>query len=123
MKIKVTRDEARAVQQNFFPFLQQLCDMRIRQADHDDDLLFLARLFACIFRDIKRKFDLRLVGFSQLFKIELKEHEAIVFYKLLLSVKLDPQNVWLIHLRQKLIEELFIYLSEPVIDNGTKQLF
>lgn len=93
--------------------------MRLRQSDHDDDLLMAARLFACIFRDIKLKFDRRLLGFSQLFKIEFKEHETIVFYKLLLSVKLDPQNVWLIQLRQKLIDELFLYLSEPIKDTGT----
>lgn len=113
MKLKLTRDESRTIQQHFFPYMMQRIEMEIRQNSHNEAEQMLCRVIRCITIDIKRKFDLKLIGFAQKFQFDLKEREAIIFYRSLLKQPIDEKNVWMISLRDRVINVLYKALSEP----------
>lgn len=113
MKLKLTRDEARAIQQNFFPYMMQVCDMQIRQTQYNEGENMIFRIIRCIVFDIIRKFDLKLIGFANKFQFDLKEREAIVMYRMLLSQPIDQKNVWMQNLRDRVVAILYQQLNNP----------
>ena len=106
MKLKIDRGQARSVQQRFFPYLVQLCDMRIRDTKNEQDLL-IAKLVRSVLTDVQIKFDRKLIGFAERFTFKFTDSESIVLYKLLMLLPLDAKDVWLTQLRQYIIECLY----------------
>ena len=113
MKLKLTRDEARTIQQHFLPYMMQVCDMQVRQTAANEGENMIFRIIRCIAVDIQRKFDLKLIGFAQKFQFDLKEREAIVIYRMFLSQPIDKKNVWMTTLRDRIVTILHGQLSEP----------
>lgn len=113
MKIKLTRDEARCVQHNMFPYLLRLTDVMVINSGHDQNKNLDDRIIRCITRNIKIKFDKKLNGFSNKFSIELPDHECIVLYKLLLAMPVKDDEIWMQKVRNDVLSMLFQYLNEP----------
>lgn len=115
--LKINRDDARFVQQHFFPYIRQLCSLRIRQAGTDKDDHFLCLAIKSIFDKVEREFDHRLTGFADSFKFRFAIHEAIILYRLLMAFPVENNefNFYMDQLRQNIIRIIHGQLSEPVI--------
>lgn len=118
MKLKLSRDEARCVQHNMFPYLLSWCDMQVVHTGTDQGQNLVARIIRCVARDIKLKLDKRLMGFANKFSFQFNECEVIVFYKLLLLMPIEIHEVWMLQVRQFILNQLHLYLNEPEITLG-----
>ena len=110
--IKLTRDEARTVQVNFCPFLESLCETKIRLAVTEDERL-LNMLVRSIFLEIFRSLSRKLLTDAKVFKLQLSEAEAITLYKLLAKLPIEVSQVWCIKLRQMILDTLHYQLQQP----------
>lgn len=115
MKLKLTRDEARTIQQNIFPYLLQVCDMKVQTTPFNQDENLLAKVFRSITRDIKLKLDKKLVGTSNSCSIALNDSETIIFLRSLQATPIEPHNVWMLQLVSKIINELYQEICKPEI--------
>lgn len=109
VKIKLDRDQARAIQKRFFPYLVQLCNIKIDTSNDERERLN-AMLIKSVAIEVRLKFDRRLVSFANRFNISFSDCEAIVLYHLLMSLPLDSKDVWLQQLRQSLISRLYQHI-------------
>lgn len=115
MKLALTRDEARAIQLHCFTYI----DLYLKSEQHnalsmrDEVAEMNVRIYRSVFSDVRIKFDRRLIGFSNKFRMELKESEAIVFVHLLSRVAIDVKNEWLVYTRQRAMDMLTKQIFTP----------
>lgn len=110
--LKLTRDQARAVQQNFCPYLERLCESKIRLAVSEDERL-IYMIIRCLFLDIYRMLSKKLLSDAIRFKLQLSEAEGVTLYKLLIAFPLPSDQVWYINLRQMIIDVIHSQLQQP----------
>lgn len=111
--LKLTRDQARSVQLNFFPYLSLLCEKNIRDTTNPDETLN-ARMIYCILNEIRKDVEKKLFNTAKKIKFKFSDAQAIVMYKLMIALPLQPDQIWLINLRQHIVNILHIELCEPI---------
>lgn len=111
--LKLTRDQARSVQVNFFPYLSLLCEKNIADTTNPDETLN-ARMIYSILNEIRKDFEKKLFNTAKKIKFKLSDAQAVVMYKLMMSLPLQPDQIWLVNLRQHIVNILHIELCEPV---------
>ena len=99
--VKLTRDETRCIQQYFFPFLDELCKMKERQALQDSDR-HAQHMVLDLYKQAKKVIDRKLLTTADKFSIRFTDSQAIILHQLLLALPLDANNVYLVNLRQLL---------------------
>lgn len=106
--LKLYRDQAREIQQHFFPYLVMVCETKMNEADEvkDNDGKMVARMMLCLTVELQRKFDKKLLTDHNRFTIKMTDAEAICYYQLLMNFPLDPQWVYMVVLRQKITDFL-----------------
>lgn len=105
--LKLTRDEARTIDHYFFSYLDRLIFTfkPIGVKEKEEEILsniFLKDIFTQIDKIIKRK----LISSSAKFKIKLTNSQAVVLYRILMLLPLDPNDIYLINLRNSTINYL-----------------
>lgn len=110
MKIKLTRDEARAIDTRFFPYMERLCELQIETSRGLPETNINSRIIRSCLLDLIQKIKKRLLSAGNNFTITLKENEGLVFYELLMILPLDPAEVWLNNLRQQMIHHLHLQI-------------
>lgn len=118
IRIKLTRDEARACQQYFFIYLQQVCEMKIRHADKQDEILY-QYVICDLFNQVQLQFEKKLLTAANNLTFKLTVSQGIVLFKLLEALPLDQKDIWLIQLRQLFLNIIYpelpcIKLKHPV---------
>lgn len=106
MKLKLTRDEARCIQQHFLPYMIQVCQMKCRADQSNEDALLLAKVVRCTMYDIGRMFDRRLNGFGKKFVFNFREAEGIILYKMMLAFPVKAEEFWHQIIRNSVIDIL-----------------
>lgn len=113
MIVNLTRDEARAVETRFFPYLENLLITKVNDAKQfpftgrkEDPIYLSVRIVQCCFLELKKIIARRLLSDAKKFKLKITNAQGITFYKLLLILPLDPAEVWLHTLRQQIITQL-----------------
>jgi hypothetical protein len=106
--LKITRDEARELVDFFFPLLDEICQVRIRDAkvSKDDDAGMVGRMVLCLFRQVDHAFKKKLLTKQKTFTIQLSEAEGICLYQLLMAFPIDERMEYEIWLRQKITDFL-----------------
>jgi len=97
MKIKLTRDDARLIQVQFFPYLELLIETKIRDSRADIDLQLNCKVIRCNFLEVVKIFTRKLAG-------------DITCYKLLIALPLKTEAVYLLQLRQRILNELHLQM-------------
>jgi hypothetical protein len=97
--IKLERDEARAIQQYFFPYLVEVCRLKKRDAADQDETLTQI-IIIDTFDQVCKLFEKKLSNISNVLHFKFTDAQAIVLYKLLMNMPIENQNVWLVNLRQ-----------------------
>lgn len=106
--VKVIRDQARAVQENFFPFMELLCKTRIKETEDAGQFnenmneIIVDSLLA----EIKSEFETRLGFQANGFIIGFSQPQAIAFLKLLSQLPPNTAFPYLNDLRSFFITEL-----------------
>lgn len=113
MILKTDRQDARSMQQYFFPYLTEFCKTSILNAGSDTEKKLTAKMIASIFELVKQRVDKKLCTHSENFKLKFSDAEGIVLYKLLSSLPLPDQQFYLIQLRQNTINHFHKLISEP----------
>lgn len=113
MQIKLTRDQCRSVQNHFFPYLVQVCAMKV---DHpaDSEELLTNKIIVCILQEIRIIFERKLLTKSNNFLFRFSDAQGIIFYKLLMNLPLQADRFWLINLRSFICDRLHLQMCEPV---------
>jgi len=96
--IKLERDEARALQQYFFVFLERLCISREKEATTDSEKM-LQHLLKNQFHQVQQLFYKKLMNKSNTLKFSFTDSQAIVLYNLLFNFPIHPDQVYMINLR------------------------
>lgn len=109
--VKLTRDEARAMQQYFFHYLHDVCCMKERQAT-DMENKMSEHLIKDTFHQVRIIFEKKLFNKGNNIKFNFTDSQAIILYKLLLHIGIDDRNVWLQQLRQLFCNLLY----EQIVD-------
>lgn len=99
--VKLTRDETRCIQQYFFPYLDELCKMKERQAVKDSDR-HAQHMVLDLYKQAKKVIDRKLLTTADKFSIRFTDSQAIILHQLLLALPLDAKNIYLVTLRQLL---------------------
>lgn len=107
IKIKMERDEARAIQ-NFFQFWYMLCNTKKKHPDIAGSigLQMTWVLLESILAQVEDKFTKRLTGIAQRFIFSFTPAEASAIYTFLMAQPIPADNIWLLTLRQNMIELL-----------------
>lgn len=108
IKLKIHRDNAREVQQHFFPYLHELCELKMREAVNakDGDGKLVARMMLCLVVGLSTKFDKKLLTEYINFTVKITDAEAICFYQLLMNFPISEKWVSMIMLRQQITDFL-----------------
>lgn len=109
MQIKLHRDQARAFTDRFFPYLVQVCDVRVR----DERNGYSAKIIRCLFLEVQQIFERKLVARAtkktpNLLTINLTDAQGLVLLNLLPIIPLDPKDIWLAMIRQDAINTLHL---------------
>lgn len=115
IRLKIHRDNAREVQESFFPYLQELCELKMRDAAavKDNDAKLVARMMLCLTVELRLKFDKKLLTQMINFTLKITDSEAICFYKLLMAFPISEKWVHMIMLRQQITDFLHAELCLP----------
>lgn len=105
--IDLTRDQARTVQLQYFPYLEKLCATKIRDAGRDWDQILNCRAVQSLFFSVKMQIDKKLVGPADKFKFKFSYAEGLTFYKLLMGLPIKGEETYLINLRQFISDIIF----------------
>lgn len=115
--LKLDRDQARAVQATFCPYLERYCESKIINAVTEDEQL-IYKIIRCIFLDIYKMLCKKLLTDANKFTFNFSEAEAITLYKLLIAFPIKSENVWMLNLRQLITDSIHNQLQQP---DGWKQ--
>lgn len=110
--IPLQRDQARAVQQNFCPYLERYCETKIRTAVSEDERL-IYMIIRSLFLDVYKMICKKLLTDAKHFKFKLTEAEAIAMYKLLIALPIQADQFWYCNLRQTIIDIIHSQLQQP----------
>lgn len=110
---KLTRDQARVVQQNFFPYLVQLCETRILDNETNIIRQLQERSTKILLLQVCKIFDRKLIGVAQKMKFDIELPNAIAFYTLLQLMPISGTEIFLINLRSYLVNVLHQQLLSP----------
>lgn len=99
IQIKLTRDEARAMQQYFFFYLEEVCQMKERHSSSLEDRMN-EHIITDTFHQVKILFEKKLFNTGNNLRFKLTDTQAIILYKLLMNFPLDQNNIWLLQTRQ-----------------------
>jgi len=107
VKVKLYRDEARAIQ-IFFNYWYLLCDSKANHPDNAgvETQQMMWMLLASVLCQVEKKFNKRLSGFANRFFFSFTTSEAITLYTFLLSHPISSEQVWLSQLRQTTVDIL-----------------
>jgi len=114
MILRTDRQDARSMQQYFFPFLTEYCKTNILNAGNDLEKKLIAKMITGVFDLVKERVDKKLCTHSENFKLKFTDAEGIVLYKLLTVLPLPDQQFYLIQLRQNTINHFHKLICEPV---------
>lgn len=110
IKVTLNRDQARAVQRTFCPFLERYCESKILNAVSEDEQL-IYKIIRCLFLDIYKKICKKLLTDQYMLGFKFSEAEAIALYKLLIAFPIKADDVWLINLRQRITDSIHNQLT------------
>jgi predicted ATP-dependent endonuclease of OLD family len=113
MQIKLTRDQARAVRENFLNYLVQLADMKVRDSEKNIDENLNCRVIRSLTNDIKKKYDKKLLTASNTLRFNFTDAEGITLYKLLMFHPMPANQYWYLNLRDMICESLHRQICEP----------
>lgn len=104
--VQLTRDEARAVQQYFFYYLDELCQLKYRDSQTDDDRM-MQLIIIDSFQQIRKLFAKKLFNKGNKITFNFTITQAVIFYKLLSNLPLERENVYLVTLRQLIMNIIY----------------
>lgn len=110
--LRITRDESREMQRFFFPYLQERCLMKMREAimrrqvdlQEANKELLVHRMMHSLVADVKKKFDRKLLTIANAFTIKHSDAEAIGMYQLLMIMPISSRQPFQLMLRQRLCD-------------------
>jgi hypothetical protein len=111
---KLTRDQARSIQINFFPYLVAVCEMKLAHT-YSDDELYNNKMIFCLLQEIRIQFEKKLSTVSNKLTFKFSDPQSIILYKLLMNIPIQSDHFWLINLRIFICDILHKQLSEPII--------
>lgn len=114
IRLTLTRGQARSASDYFFPYLEELCALKIRDSASNIDENLSARIVNELLEDCMRKFAIRLLGPAQKYNFKFTLAEGIALYKLMMQLPLDTNQVWLCNIRQLITDTLHSQLVNPV---------
>jgi len=109
--VKLTRDEARAVQQYFFLFLDQLSSYKLKYADTEEERL-QQYLILDQYDQVKKLFEKKLLGTSNSLLFNFTDSQAIILHKLLLNLPIEAKDVYLVSLRILICNLIYAQITE-----------
>ena len=110
IKLKTTRDDAREIEQHFFPYIIAVCKMKTRQS-HTAQEKMNTRTVTCIAQQVKTKYEKKLNSKANSFTIRFTDAEACTFYQLLLNFPVSDRRPAMVVLRQRIVNYLFEELN------------
>lgn len=110
MKIKLTRDDTRLIQENIFPYLGMYLQMKVRETQADNDRQLNFKVIQCIFLEVKKILDKKLNSAGNKFFIKLSDAQLITLYKLLQAFPVKEDQYYLLQLRQRMINEIHVQM-------------
>lgn len=113
IKLNLERDQARSIQQNFFPFLVQYCDLKIRDSQDDQDRM-ISKLTRSILQDITKAFEKKLNGISNKISFKLQDSQAVILYRLFMMLPIQADQFYLVNIRMHITDYLHRELIAPV---------
>lgn len=113
MKLKLERDQARAIRQDFFPYLESLCEMHYQDTRQDTNMNLTVLVIRSLFIDLVKHFDQKLLTTANNFTFKLSDAHGITLYLLLMQLPLRLDQYWLVNLRQLVVDTLHHQMSEP----------
>lgn len=113
IKIKLERDQARAIQQYFHPYLVQLCDTRVKDCFGDIDATLNARAMQSLFLQVAKIIDKRLLTQAMEFNLAFTYAESLAYYTILMQLPILSNQVYLVNLRQLVCDTIHNQLIEP----------
>lgn len=113
IEIKLTRDQARAVQQSFFPYLEMLTDLKIRENLENVDAVLSHRALKILFMQVVKQFNKKLDTQAMKFTFFLPLPNALAFYNLLNELPLQGHEVYALNLRQHLVSVIHRQMMAP----------
>ncbi len=113
MKLKIERDDARTIQQNFFPYLSQLIEVKVKSPQATEIEITTWKIIRSLFKTVSLKFDRKLLTDARKFSINFTEAEGIAFYTMLMKMPIDAGQAYMIFLRDSICRVLHKQISEP----------
>ncbi len=110
--VSLTRDQARTVQLQYFPYLEKLCGSKIRDAGRDWEQILNCRAVQSLFFSVKMQIDKKLIGTADKFKFKFSYAEGLTFYRLLMGLPIKGEEIYLINLRQSITDIIFKQLTK-----------
>jgi hypothetical protein len=114
INLTLTRDQARKVQEDFFPYLEELTELKIREAGKDESRIFNCRAISTLLFEVTEIFEHILSNRpGNDMEIPITYSEALALHDLLKELPIAASNYWHVNLRDSIIAQCHSKLSEP----------
>jgi hypothetical protein len=110
--LKLERDQARAVQDTFFPYIHELCRFRIKNEGNINSKL-MERIVYTVFDTVAKLFSRKLNTTGNKFTFNFTEGQAITLYMFIIMVPIQQEQVWYMNLRNLIVNSLHQQILKP----------
>lgn len=104
--VKMERDQARSIQQYFFKYMEETLKTQERDALTTGTKMF-QHLIRELFYQVQQLFEKKLLNKGNNIKFDFTNGQAIVLYNLLFNFPISEREVYMIQLRQLLLNILY----------------
>lgn len=112
VRFKLSRDQAREIEEKFFPYMMLAEKMKLRDARMHEYEFFITKMKISLLHDIIITFKRKLLTDQKKFLFKFPDHHGICLYQLLIKQPVDSTRVYDVWLRQNLMNVLHKQLLE-----------
>ncbi len=105
--LKLKRDQARCIDDYFFPYMIAVAVMKMNNAGKLSDEYLNAKVLYTLIIEVEKIFRRKLASEANKFNFKLNDAQGITFDKFLMNHPMNAEEFYLNHLRQHIIDVLF----------------
>ncbi len=104
IKIKLTRDQARLIEQNCLPYMVMLTEMKVHDTSTLGPEYFISKILNSLITEVHVSFKRKLLGKGNNLSFPFTDAHGIAFYSLFLTHPIEAKQEYLINLRQQVCD-------------------
>lgn len=107
IRLRLSRDQARHIERDFFPYMLMVCKMKVREAIEETEDYFTYKMILSLIHDVDVAFKKKLLTSSHTFNFNFSDAHGLCLYRFMMKQPINENVVYSVILRQMICDALF----------------